>query len=412
MTTEDAGNENLIQKRKLYLAIGFFMCLIMGLVYAWSIFVLPLEKEFGWTRAQTQLTFTLAIIMFSCGNILGGGLADRFGPRMVASAGAVLTTVGFFIASYTTSLSMLYFSYGILVGFGIGVTYICVISLAARWFPDRRGLAAGVVTMGFGLAGFLLGGVVGYFINSLGWQWAFRTLGLASLFLMVGGALLIRFPPPTWSPVPAGTNQTVVAPQVKNFEWSEMVKTTPFCLWFVSLVALLSAGLMVLAHVVPLAVEKGLTKADAAWAMGLFALFNGLGRLVFGWLYDKLGQKKTMVLDGVVITLGVFGLLYLTQAVGLPGLFVAILLTGLAYGGCPAINIAFIANAYGPKNAGINIGLATTPLMIAVIVGPYLGSFSQMSYGYDFTIFLAGISAVLSAIIPFFIGDPQKLYRV
>jgi OFA family oxalate/formate antiporter-like MFS transporter len=409
--TQAVVKEDFIQKRKFYLAIGFLMCLIMGLVYAWSIFVLPLEKQFGWTRAQTQLTFTLTIIMFSFGNIFGGRLADRFGPRMVASAGAVLTTIGFFLASYTTSLIMLYFSYGILVGLGIGVAYICVISLAARWYPDRRGLAAGVVTMGFGLAGFLLGGIVGYFINSLGWQWAFRTLGLASAILMVGGALLIRFPPPNWSPVPVQNNQQGPPRVIKNFEWFEMIKTTPFCLWFLSLVALLSAGLMILAHVVPLAVEKGLSKGDAAWAMGMFALFNGLGRLVFGWLYDKLGQTKAMVLDGVVMTVGVFGILYMTQVVGLSGLFVAIMSTGLAYGGCPAINIAFIVNAYGAKNAGINIGLATTPLMIAVIIGPYLGSFAQMSYGYDYTIFLGGLFALVSAIVPFFVGDPQKLYK-
>ena len=188
--TQAVVKEDFIQKRKFYLAIGFLMCLIMGLVYAWSIFVLPLEKQFGWTRAQTQLTFTLTIIMFSFGNIVGGRLADRFGPRMVASAGAVLTTIGFFLAWSTTSLVMLYFSYGILVGFGIGVAYICVISLAARWYPDQRGLAAGVVTMGFGLAGFLLGGIVGYFINSLGWQWAFRTLGLASARLNGGRGLI------------------------------------------------------------------------------------------------------------------------------------------------------------------------------------------------------------------------------
>jgi OFA family oxalate/formate antiporter-like MFS transporter len=168
---------------------------------------------------------------------------------------------------------------------------------------------------------------------------------------------------------------------------------------------------MILAHVVPLAVEKGLSKGDAAWAMGMFALFNGLGRLVFGWLYDKLGQTKAMVLDGVVMTVGVFGILYMTQVVGLSGLFVAIMSTGLAYGGCPAINIAFIVNAYGAKNAGINIGLATTPLMIAVIIGPYLGSFAQMSYGYDYTIFLGGLFALVSAIVPFFVGDPQKLYK-
>jgi len=411
MSTKVAVADGLVGRRKLYLLVGFLMSLVMGLVYAWSIFVLPLEKQFGWTRAQTQLTFTLAIMTFCVGMIFGGRVADRIGPRAVACVGAILTTIGFFLASYASSLGMLYFSYGILVGLGIGVADIVVLSAAARWYPDRRGLAIGVMAMGFGLAGFLLGGLIGQFINTMGWQWAFRTLGLASLVLLVGGALVMTYPPLDWNPLPSGGNPGGPRPEpLRNFEWTEMFKTAPWWLWWVWDLVLCVAGLMVLAHVVPLAVEKGLDKAQAAWAMGLFALFNGLGRLVFGWLYDQLGRAKAMVLDGVVMTFGVLGLRYLTELIGFSGLFVSLILTGLAYGGLPAINSAFVVGSYGPKNAGLHIGLATTPLMVAVFIGPYLGSFVQMSYGYNLTIVLGGAVAVIGAIVAFFIGDAQKLY--
>ena len=402
----------LVRKRKLYLIVGFLMSLVMGLVYAWSIFVLPLEKQFGWTRAETQLTFTLAIMTLCVGMILGGRFADRFGPRIVASVGAVLTTIGFFLSSYTSSLSMLYFSYGILVGLGIGVVDIVVLGAAARWYPDKRGLAIGAMAMGFGLAGFFFGGLLGQFISTLGWQWAFRTLGVASLIILVGGGLLMAYPPAGWSPTSAGGPAGAAPPPaLRNFEWYEMFKTSPWWLWWIWDLVLCVAGMMVLAHVVPLAVEKGLDKARAAWAMGLFALFNGLGRLLFGWLYDQLGRNKAMVLCALVMALGVFGLRYLTQMVGFSGLFVSIMLTGLAYGGLPVINSAFIVGSYGPKNAGLHIGLATTPLMVAVFIGPYLGSFVQMSYGYNLTIVLGGAVAVLGAIVAFFIGDAQKLYQ-
>ncbi|AFM27392.1 MFS transporter [Desulfomonile tiedjei] len=404
--------DDLLRKRKLYLIIGFLMSLVMGLVYAWSIFVLPLEKQFGWTRAQTQLTFTLAIMSFCVGMIFGGRLADRFGPRIVASVGAILSTIGFFLASYTESLGMLYFSYGILVGLGIGIADIVVLSAAARWYPDKRGLAIGAMAMGFGLAGFFFGGLMGQFIGSLGWQWAFRTLALASLVVLVGGGLLMLYPPTGWAPpLPGGSTGGVAPAPLRNFEWYEMFRTAPWWLWWVWDLVLCIAGMMVLAHVVPLAVEKGLDKARAAWAMGLFALFNGLGRLLFGWLYDQLGRNKTMVLSAAVMAFGVFGIRYLTQFMGFPGLFVSIMCTGLAYGGLPVINSTFIVGSYGPKNAGLHIGLATTPLMVAVFIGPYLGSFVQMSFGYDLTIVLGGLVAVLGVIVAFFIGDAQKLYQ-
>jgi MFS transporter, OFA family, oxalate/formate antiporter len=405
-------SDELMRTRKRYLIIGFLMSLVMGLVYAWSIFVLPLEKQFGWTRAQTQLTFTLAIMTFCVGMIFGGRFADRFGPKVVASAGAVLSTIGFFLSSYTSSLGMLYVSYGILVGLGIGVADVVVISAAARWYPDRRGLAIGIMAMGFGLAGFFFGGLLGQFIHSLGWQWAFRTLGVASLIILVGGGLLMAYPPAGWSPASAASASGAPAPPpLRNFEWYEMFKTSPWWLWWVWDLVLCVAGMMVLAHVVPLAVEKGLDKAQAAWAMGLFALFNGLGRLLFGWLYDQMGRNKTMVLSAVVMAIGVFGLRYLTQVLGFPGLFVSIMLTGMAYGGLPVINSTFIVASYGPKNAGLFIGLATTPLMVAVFIGPYLGSFVQMSFGYNLTIVLGGAVAVIGAIVAFFIGDAQKLYQ-
>jgi OFA family oxalate/formate antiporter-like MFS transporter len=304
---------------------------------------------------------------------------------------------------------MLYFSYGILNGLGVGVAWVCVASTAVRWYPDRRGLALGALAMGFGLSGFVLGGVLGQFINTLGWQWAFRTVALGSLVVVVSGGLLHRFPPAGWSPIPAGTG--VKPPAVRDFEWYEMFKTSPWWLWWVWDLVLCIAGLMVFAHVVPLAVEKGLDKPQAAWVMGMLALFNGVGRLVFGGLYDQLGRNKTMILDAAVMTFGLFALRYLTQGLGFSGLFVSVMCIGLAYGALPVINSTFVVNSFGPKNAGLHIGLATTPMMVGVIIGPYLGSFVQMSYGYDVAIILGGLVAFVGVIVAFFVGDAQKMYR-
>ncbi|MGD9503483.1 MAG: OFA family MFS transporter [Syntrophobacteraceae bacterium] len=405
-----AGADDLVSSRMRYIIVGFLVSLVLGLVYAWSIFVLPLEKQFGWTRAQTQLTFTISIIALSIGMIFGGRLSDRLGPRKLGIAGAVLTTLGFFLASYTNALWMLYLSYGVFAGLGVGVVNICATSTVVRWYPDRRGFALGLLTMGFGLAGFLFGSLLGQFINALGWQWAFRIVSLASLIVLVGGSFIFQFPPLGWSPIPAGAAKSAKpAPSIKNFEWNQMLKTSPWWVWWGWDLVLCIAGLMVMAHVVPLAVEKGMEKSQAAWAMGMFALFNGAGRLSFGWLWDHMERKTVMALDAVVMTVGLLGLRFLTQALGFPGLFISIICTGLAYGGLPAINSAFIVSSFGPKNSGLHIGLGTTPMMAAVFLGPYLGSFVQMSYGYDTTMIIGGLLAACGAVLAHLIGNAQEL---
>jgi hypothetical protein len=139
------------KSRWIYLVIGFVVSIVLGLVYAWSIFTLPLEKAFGWTRSDTSLAFSFSIVTLSIGMIFGGRIQDRKGPKLVAVAGAACLAIGFFAASFTTSLWMLYVFYGVMVGLGVGLIYICLISVVARWYPDRRGLGMGILTMGLGL---------------------------------------------------------------------------------------------------------------------------------------------------------------------------------------------------------------------------------------------------------------------
>jgi len=396
-------------RRYPYLIVGFVMSLVMGVIYAWSIFVLPLERQFHWTRAQTQLTFTIAIISLSISMIVCGRIADRLGPRVVAACGAVLVTVGALLASYTTSLGMLYFCYGVLVGFGVGTMYVCALSAAARWFQDRKGFAMGIVAMGFGLGGFFFGGIVGQFINSYGWQWAFRVLSVASLILLVGGSLLLRYPPPGWAP--PRKQAAAPRPALKDFTWYQMLQTGPFWAWFVWDLVICIAGLMVMAHVVPLAVGKGLARAQAAWAMGMLALFNAAGRILFGWLYDLLGRNKAMVLEALCMVIGVFGIVFFTPVAGVAGLFLALMFTGLGYGGAPVVNSTFMVNSFGYKNAGLFIGMTTMPMMLGVFIGPYLGSFVQMSYGYDVAVIIGGCIAIVGVIAAFVTGDAQKKYE-
>jgi OFA family oxalate/formate antiporter-like MFS transporter len=285
--------------------------------------------------------------------------------------------------------------------------------VVARWYPDKRGLGMGILTMGLGLGAFLLGGSTSMLIDSLGWQSAFKFLALVALVVCVGGAALIKLPPAGFAPAgkaPAGAQVAAAGPQraVKDYNWNEMMQTGPFWTWFVWDLFLCSAGLMIIGHIVPMAVEKGVDKAEAIIAMSILSVSNGLGRFLYGYLWDAIGRKKTMVLAAIGMVIGLLGLLYLTTWVGYAGFILAVIITGSSYGGLVPINNTFLATSFGPKNAGVNVGLGSLPLVAAVFIGPYLGAHIKMASGYDLAIILGGAVAVISFIVAFFIGDAQE----
>jgi OFA family oxalate/formate antiporter-like MFS transporter len=158
---------------------GVLMNLALGSLYAWSVFVAPLEKEFGWRRAQTSLVFAITFIF-------GGRLQDRRGPRAAAFIGTVLVSLGFFLTSLTTSLTFLYVVFGVIVGAGNGFGYATPIPVASKWFPDKRGLVVGLMVGGYGASSAIIGPLATNLIASIGWRTTFQILGVA--FLAMGMA--------------------------------------------------------------------------------------------------------------------------------------------------------------------------------------------------------------------------------
>src|ERR1700682_1966360 len=187
---------------------GVSMNLALGSLYAWSVFVLPLETEFGWMRAQTSRVYTIAVVVFASTFVLAGRIQDSRGPRLCAFLGTVLVSLGFFLASMTTSLWFLYGVFGILVGAGNGVGYPAPTPVASKWFPDKRGLVVGLMVGGYGAGSAIIGPIATGLIASIGWRPTFRLLGIAFFVRgMVGTWLLTNPPsgyrPPGWTPAQA-----------------------------------------------------------------------------------------------------------------------------------------------------------------------------------------------------------------
>src|SRR6266705_3032393 len=211
---------------------GLMMNLALGSLYAWSVFVAPLEKEFGWKRADTSQVFTWAVVVFAIAFILAGRLQDKLGPFFISLTGCILLTVGFLLSARTTSLTYLIICFGVVVGIGNGFGYATPIPVMAKWFPDRRGLAVGLAVAGYGGGSAIFGPLSGnYLIPTFGWRATFQILGGIFLVMTMIGAFLLKNPPAGykpagWTPAPASK----AAATTYDFSPGEAVATPAF--WF------------------------------------------------------------------------------------------------------------------------------------------------------------------------------------
>src|SRR5438105_110600 len=275
---------------------GLSMNLALGTLYAWSVFVAPLEKEFHWTRSQTSTTFTIAVAVFALTFILAGRLQDKFGPFFVSVFGGVLVSLGFFLCAYTQSLGWLYVCFGVIGGLGNGFGYATPIPVMAKWFPDKRGLAVGLAVGGYGAGSAIFGPLSSkILIPTYGWRGTFMILGGIFLVMTMVGSFLLKNPPAAYKPAgwtpPAATTTSVT----KDFTPGEVLQTSSFYfLWFAYALGA-SAGLMVISQLVPFARSQGISSdLLATMTLVVAACGNAGGRILSGWFSDSMGRLNVL----------------------------------------------------------------------------------------------------------------------
>jgi OFA family oxalate/formate antiporter-like MFS transporter len=395
--------------RSFMLVMALMVSLFMGLLYAFSIFINPLEATFGWQRHQTALTFSLTMIFFSLGMLTGGNIIAKIGPAKAAALGGALAALGFLIASFTPNLYILYFGYGALGGYGIGVSNLVPTSVLLRWFPDKKGLATGLVTMFLAFGTFFLGTqLAGRLVAAYGWAHTFRIIAGAFIVFVCGCGLMLKFPPLGYRP--KNWNPPEGQADIWGYRRINVLKTAAFwliCSWllFVQL-----GGLMVISHVVPFATEQGVPIAKAAMAMGFYAIANGVGRLFFGWFNDKYGVKASMILDCFIMGGGLIGMVYIFRALGYPGLLISVSLVGFGYSGAVPLAALLTNNCFGPKFFPINYGMFTIPgAVIGGLLGPTLGGLIQAKTGsYTIAILSAAALSLLGIVSTVLLKTPPR----
>jgi MFS transporter, OFA family, oxalate/formate antiporter len=379
---------------------GLLMNLALGSLYAWSVFVAPLEKEFGWKRAQTSNVFTIAVVVFAISFIVAGRLQDRLGPFRISLTGGVLVSLGFFLCAYTNSLTYLYICFGVLGGIGNGFGYATPIPVMAKWFPDKRGLAVGLAVAGYGGGSAIFGPLANLkMIPDYGWRTTFTMLGAIFLVMTVVGAFLLKNPPagyrpPGWTPAPAAK----AAATTYEFSPGEMLRTPSLYFMWVAYALGTSAGLMVISQLVPFAKSQGVPSAALA-TMGLVvgAVGNASGRIFSGWLSDALGRLNTLRLM-IAISAVAMPILYMVGA-NVAALYLMVFVVYWCYGTQLSVNASTTSDFWGTRNAGVNYGILFTAWGVAGIIGPRIGGVLFDKYkNYQAAFYTAAVLAAIALV--------------
>ncbi len=350
--------------------------LFAGFVYAWSILSAPIAADFPqWSNAQLSLTFTLCMAFFCLGGMAAGFLSKRIPVRVNVMLSAALFLVGFFLTSRAGSLPMLYVSYGVLCGTASGFSYNSVMNLVPRWFPDRPGLISGTMLMGFGASSMVIGSVFTAVTPDVGGAWRGTLLALGVLMAAVIFAGSFCFVPPAPGEVPAA-GKASTGGGGENLTPAQMLRRVSFWVFFLWTVAVSAVGLVVIAQAGALAraAAPSLDAGAVSLAVGLISVCNGLGRVLFGGLFDRLGRRIVMPLVVACAALGAVSL-WLSVTVGSPALLVVgFVFAGLGYGGGPTMIASVTKEFYGERDYPVNFSIVNLNLLIAPLSSTAAGA--------------------------------------
>ena len=379
--------------RWVYAIVGVIVLLFAGLVYAWSVLSTPIAAEFAdWSKAQLSMTFTIVMIMFCIGSLLCGLLTGKLSAKMAVRIGAVLFLLGFFLASRTQSLAMLYIGFGVLCGLSSGLCYNAVMSTMVRWFPDRPGLISGVLLMGFGGGSFIIGKLYQAWtpVEIGGWRASFLVMGIIIFVVLAICSFFFLAPGADFVAPAAKNSKAAVKIAGKEYKPLEMVKKPSFWLYYVWAIALSAAGLALISQASGVVWEASASQTAGAVAtiVGLISICNALGRVLFGGMYDKYGRSLSMQLVNIlfIITSGVLILALAAKSVVV--VIIGFILGGLAYSGITPTNSAFCRAYFGPANYPVNFSLINSNLIFASFGSTVSGALFDASGSYNVTFFL------------------------
>jgi len=397
--------------RWLQLVVGIVcMAMIANLQYGWTLFVNPLDAKYHWGRASIQVAFTIFVLLETWLVPIEGYLVDRFGPRLVVLVGGILCGIAWAMNAYADSLTFLYVAAAI-GGLGAGAVYGTCVGNALKWFPDRRGLAAGLTAAGFGAGSALTIIPISTMIKSSGYEQTFLYFGVGQGILVVVLSLLLAAPKPGQVPPSSKVLQSR-----RQFRPMEVLRTPVFWVMYLMFVLVGAGGLMATAQLAPIAKDfkiaeipvslVGITLPALTFALAIDRILNGLTRPFFGWVSDNIGREKTMLIAFGLEAAGIWALSIYGRD---PVIFV--LLTGLvffAWGEIYSLFPSTSADTYGTEYATANAGLLYTAKGTASLLVP-LSSVLVAATGTWHAVFVvAALMNAVAALMAWFVLKPMR----
>ena len=397
--------------RWLFLSVSVVAMLFAGIIYAWSILKVPFAEDFAWSPEQLSLNFTFTMCNFCLGGLLGSFLSCKIGVKASSVISALLAGSGMALTGILegNNVLMLYLTYAVLAGLGIGIAYNVIISTVSLWFPDKKGFCTGCLMMGFGASSLILGNLADFlFKTNLGRRGTYIILGI-SLFAVLGIISLFLKHPDDNIILPESKKAAKhydEAFEEKDYTTKEMLKRFAFWRAFALIAFATAVGNSVISFARDLAISVGAKAALATSLVGVLAVCNGLGRIFTGTLFDALGRKKTMLIATILTILAASVTLFSVVTNSIAICIIGLCLTGLSYGSCPPMVTAFVSAFYGKKHFASNFSIMNCNLIFASFIATACSSLLNTFGGYTVPFILLLGLAVIAFVLNLSIKKP------
>lgn len=393
-------SEKNLNKRWFYLATGVFAMLFSGVLYAWSILKIPFKEVYGWEDSLLAFNFTLTMCFFCLGAFFGSLICKKIGPKITLIIAGILVGTGFVATGMLPGNIpyLIYLTYAILAGTGIGISYNVVVSTVCSWFPDKKGLCSGCLMMGFGVSTLLLGNAISVLFENLsfGWSNTYMLLGVVIAVVLLIAGIILRLPtadivfPAAEKKKTAGKEKF----EAKDFSTAEMLRSFTFWRAFVCMAFITAVGNSVISFARDLVISVDAAPALATTLVGVLSVCNGIGRVLTGAVYDALGRRTTMLAANILTIVAAGITLIAVMMHSLPVCIIGLCLTGMSYGSCPTMTSAFTASFYGQKYFSTNYSLTNFNLIVAAFIANFANSLLSSSGGYTAPFIMLLILAV------------------